>query len=240
MRIRFLASIFFSLIFALWPLTVAGAEDTNIVDLPVTDVCDIRVDDCWVEDNVCDFEFEDCVDPVVPDPEPSIPVIYPTEPPKPPVEPEPPVIDPEPPVIVPKPPVEPVIDPQPIPDPQPTVKPVVEPSKPVIPDVVLTPDEQHQALLDDLMNQAEQDDIQVPANIAAIPVLGSSIVALTDALNFVGNVGADMSPEVRKKAKQTLVSAVIVTQIAQLSTQTAMTAATASLANGSPKQRKMN
>lgn len=237
MRIRFLASIFFSLIFAFWPLTVTYAEDTDTVDLPVTNVCDIRVDDCWIEDNVCDFEFEDCVDPVVPDPEPSIPVIYPTVPP---VIVEPPVIVPEPPVIVPEPPLQPVVEPEPIPDPQPTIKPVVEPFTPVLPDIVLTPDEQHEALLNELMNQAQKDDIVVPANIAAIPVLGASIVALTDALNFVGNVGADMSPEVRKKAKQTLVSAVIVTQIAQLSTQTAMSAATASLANGSPKQRKIN
>ena len=153
-------------------------------------------------------------------------------------------VDPVPPVIDPVTPVEPVVDPEPIPDPQPTLEPVVVPVEPVIPDVtypdVLSPAEQHQVLMNELMTEAQADDIQVPENIASIPLLGDTAVALINALNFVGNVGADMTPEVRKKAKQTLVSAVIVTQIAQLSTQTAMSAATASVASSSPKQRKID
>jgi hypothetical protein len=172
------------------------------------------------------------VDPVIPDPTPTIPVILAT------ITPEPPVVvpvDPEPPVIVPVTPVEPVIVPEPIPAPQPTVEPVVEPLEPV-----LTPAEEYQAVLDNLMHEAQADDMQVPENIANIPLLGDTAVALINALNFVGNVGADMSPAVRKKAKQTLVSAVIVTQIAQLSTQTAMSAASASIASSSPKQRKID
>jgi hypothetical protein len=167
----------------------------------------------------------------IPDPEPTIPVVYPTEPPVDPVDP----VDPVPPVVDPVTPVEPVVDPEPIPAPEPTLEPVVEPSMPV-----LTPAEQHQAILDNLMLEAQADDIQVPENIASIPVFGQTAVAVINALNFVGNVGADMSPAVRKKAKQTLVSAVIVTQVAQLSTQTAMSAASASVASSSPKQRKID
>jgi len=178
------------------------------------------------------------VDPVIPDPTPTTPVVYPTEPPVVvPVDPVDPV-DPVPPVVVPVEPVtpvEPVVTPEPIPTVEPTLEPVVEPVEPV-----LTPAEQYQAVLDNLMTEAQADDIQVPENIASIPLLGDTAVALINALNFVGNVGADMTPEVRKKAKQTLVSAVIVTQIAQLSTQTAMSAATASVASSSPKQRKID
>lgn len=151
-----------------------------------------------------------------------------------------PPVDPEPPVIDPVTPVEPTTDPEPIPDPQPTVEPVVEPSSPeIVYPPILTPQEEHQALMNELMHEAQADDIQVPENIASIPLLGDTAVAVINALNFVGNVGADMTPAVRHKAKQEVVAAVIVTQIAQLSTQTAMTAASASVASGSPKTRKI-
>ena len=182
------------------------------------------------------------VNPVIPDPTPTTPVVYPTEPPvipvEPPIDPVIPVIPVEPPVIVPVTPVEPVepvVTPEPIPSVEPTLEPVVEPVEPV-----LTPAEQYQAVLDNLMTEAQADDIVVPEEIANIPVFGQTAVAIINALNFVGNVGADMTPAVRKQAKQTLVSAVIVTQIAQLSTQTAMSAASASIASSSPKQRKID
>jgi len=150
-------------------------------------------------------------------------------------------VDPEPPVIDPVTPVEPSPEPEPIPDPQPTLEPVVEPSEPeIVYPPIMTPQEEHQALMTALMDKAEEDDIVVPEELASIPLLGDTAVAVINALNFVGNVGADMTPAVRKQAKQTLVSAVIVTQIAQLSTQTAMTAATASVAASSPKTRKIN
>ena len=154
------------------------------------------------------------------------------------------IVVPVPPVIDPVTPVEPVVDPEPIPDPQPTLEPVVVPVEPdthnVVYPPVMSPTEQHQTLMNELMAEAQADDIQVPEELANIPLLGDTAVAVINALNFVGNVGADMTPAVRKQAKQTLVSAVIVTQIAQLSTQTAMTAASASVASGSPKQRKID
>ena len=196
---------------------------------------------------------QDTVEPVTPEP----PVIEPTPVPTIPVDPQPPVVPviPEPPVVpvVPEPPVVPVPEPkppvvpdvpvvapvtpvEPVPSPEPVItpEPTVEPLPPV-----LSPAEEHQQLLDNLLETAQADDIQVPENIAAIPVLGASIVALTDALNFMGNVGADMSPEVRATAKKEVVAAVVVTQIAQFSTNQAVASAQASAGStGSTKTRR--
>jgi hypothetical protein len=76
--------------------------------------------------------------------------------------------------------------------------------------------------LQQLLIVAQADDIVVDEQIAEIPVLGASIVAVVDAFNAFGNAGADMSPKVREKAEKTVVAAVIVTQIA--TTAVAMTA----------------
>ena len=89
------------------------------------------------------------------------------------------------------------------------------------------------------MEEAQADDIQIPEEIANIPVLGATIVALTDALNFMGNVGADMTPEVRAKAEKELIAAVVLTQITQFSTNQAVASAQASSgANGSSTRRR--
>jgi len=174
-------------------------------------------------------------DPVIPDPVIPDPVIPDPVVPDP-VVPEP--IIPEPPVIDPVTPVEPVLPPEPISTPEPVVEPVIEPLEPDLPivePVVPTPEEAHQILLDTLLEEAQADDVKIPEEIANIPVLGASIVALTNALNFVGNVGADMSPEVRAKAKQELVAAVVLTQISQFSTSQAVASA-----NGSGSTTKRN
>lgn len=207
----------------------------------------------WDSGVVPDSAFsQDVVEPVVdpvppiviPTPQPSIPVVVP----------EPPVVVPEPPVVVPDPPIvpvtpdKPVIVPDPIPVPETTPEPVVEPSSPDLPIIdpilppVLTPAEQHQQLLDNLMQSAQADDIQVPENIANIPLLGASIVALTDAINFMGNVGADMTPEVRAKAKKEVVAAVVLTQISQFATSQSLASAqsSASASNGSGSKTRRN
>jgi len=174
---------------------------------------------------------------IVPTPQPTVPVVVP----EPPVVPKPPVVDPvtpEPPVIPDVPVVEPVTPVEPSPSPEP----VITPEPPVFePEPVLSPAEEHQALLDNLLEQAQADDIQVPENIAAIPVLGATIVALTDALNFMGNVGADMSPEVRATAKKEVVAAIVLTQISQFATSQAVASAQVSAssgASGSSKTRR--
>jgi hypothetical protein len=61
---------------------------------------------------------------------------------------------------------------------------------------------------------AQADDIVVDPQIAGIPVFGATVVALTDAINYLGNVGADMSPKARATAKKEVIAAVIVTQVA--------------------------
>jgi hypothetical protein len=174
---------------------------------------------------------------IVPTPQPTVPVVIP----EPPIVPEPPVVEP----VTPVPPVipdVPVIEPVTPVEPSPTPEPVITAEPPVIvPEPVLSPAEEHQALLDNLLEQAQADDIEVPENLAAIPVLGATIVALTDALNFMGNVGADMSPEVRAKAKKEVIAAVVLTQISQFATSQAVASAQVSAssgASGSSKTRR--
>jgi len=74
--------------------------------------------------------------------------------------------------------------------------------------------EEYNLALEQLMVVAQADDIVVSEELANVPVLGATIVGLTNAFNALGNFGADMSPKVRAKAKQEVVAAVIVTQIA--------------------------
>ena len=151
-------------------------------------------------------------------------------------------VDPIDPPIDPVEPVEPVPTPEPTTDPEPTPEPTVEPVEPVLPEPeiveILTPQEQHSALMNILMEEAQADDIQVPEALAEIPLIGETAVAVINAINFVGNIGADMTPAVREKAEQSIVSAVIVTQIAQFSASTATAAAVSSASNTTSRVRK--
>jgi len=159
-----------------------------------------------------------------------------------PVDPVEPPVDPVTPPIDPVTPVEPVPTPEPTIDPEPTPEPVVEPVEPVLPEPaivdVLTPQEQHSALMNALMEEAQADDIQVPEALAEIPLLGATAVAVINAVNFIGNVGADMTPAVREQAEQSVVAAVIVTQIAQFSAQTAVASAVTTSSNATSRVRK--
>jgi len=129
------------------------------------------------------------------------------------------------PYVEPEPEPEPTTEPTPEPSPEPTVEPTVEPTPPT-----------EEEVMEELWAEATADDIVVSEELAAIPVLGSAIVALADAINFVGNVGADMSPEVRKQSEKVVVSAIIVTQIATQAAATAtMAAATSASASASSK-----
>lgn len=141
---------------------------------------------------------------------------------------EPPVVEPpvvEPPVVLP-----PVVEP-PVVEPEPSITDVdlssIDPRTLSDSDLqVLTEDayetletavpgsEEYALALEQLMVVAQADDIVVSEEIAEIPVLGATVVGLTNALNALGNFGADMSPKVREKAEKTLVAAVIVTQVA--------------------------
>jgi len=148
------------------------------------------------------------------------------------------------------------IIPEPLPEPEPPVSP--EPSEPELPVNVATVDPQslseeqvtelisvaneilenseqgspeYEEALDALFVAAQADDIEVNEELAAVPVLGATVVALADAINFMGNVGSDMSPKVREESKKIVVTAVVAVGAAvNAATGAALTAAAPSAA----------
>jgi len=176
------------------------------------------------------------VEPPIVEP-PIDPPIDPPVVPEPPVEPEPvdppvvvepelPVIEPELPVV--EEPMPPVVE---VPVKEPSITDTdlasIDPQSLSDADVALLLEDALQAFetavegspeyaqaLEQLLIVAQANDIVVSEELAAVPVLGATIVGLTNAINALGNFGADMSPKVRALAEQSVVSAVIVTQIA--------------------------
>jgi hypothetical protein len=143
-------------------------------------------------------------EPPAPAPEPAPPAPAPAPEPEPTPEPAPkpaPEPAPEPPAPAPEPPVEAEPAPEPAPEPEPIPEPAPDP---------VTVEEQ----LAVLAEEARADDPVVPEELAAIPLIGNAAVAVLEAFNALGNVGADMQPEVREEAQKAVVSAVIVGQIA--------------------------
>jgi hypothetical protein len=91
--------------------------------------------------------------------------------------------------------------------------------------------------LEALFVAAQADDIEVDPELAAVPVLGATVVALTDAINFMGNVGSDMSPAVRELAeKQVVVAVVAVGAAVQAATGAATSAAAAAASSVSSRK----
>jgi hypothetical protein len=69
--------------------------------------------------------------------------------------------------------------------------------------------------------------------------VGAVFEGLADAFNALNNIGADMSPAVREKAQEVVVSAIIVTQIAtQAAAMATQAAAAASASSGSSRRTK--
>lgn len=64
---------------------------------------------------------------------------------------------------------------------------------------------EYEKALDALFVAAQADDIVLSEELAAIP----GAEALIGAINFMGNVGADMSPKVREESKKIVVTAVV-------------------------------
>lgn len=96
---------------------------------------------------------------------------------------------------------------------------------------------EYEQALDALFLAAQEDDLEVDPTLAAVPLIGNLAVGLTDALNFAGNIGADMSPKVRELAeKQVLVSVVAVGAAVQAAAGAATSAAAA--ASSSTSSRK--
>jgi hypothetical protein len=63
----------------------------------------------------------------------------------------------------------------------------------------------YEQALEALFVAAQADDIVVDPALAAIP----GVSAAVDAINFLGNAGADMSPKVRAQSKKVVVTAVV-------------------------------
>ena len=72
----------------------------------------------------------------------------------------------------------------------------------------------YQQALEALAVAAQADDPEVPQELAAIPVLGNVAGAVLSTFNALGNVGADMAPQVRETAKKTVIASVIGVQAA--------------------------
>jgi len=83
---------------------------------------------------------------------------------------------------------------------------------------------EYEKALEALVVLAQADDVELPAELAAIPLLGDVAGAALEAFNAIGNIGADMSPQVRQQAKQTVVASVIVGQVATSAAMAAVSA----------------
>ncbi len=70
--------------------------------------------------------------------------------------------------------------------------------------------------LDALLLVAQSDDPELNPSVAAIPMLGEAAQTILDAFNSLGNIGSDMSPQVRQDSESVVVSAVIASQVAQV------------------------
>lgn len=145
-------------------------------------------------------------EPVLPvEPEPVVPEVVEPEAPVAPSRPDPePLPSPSPSPI----PIEPEPTPEPEPLPDPTLEEIFETAEPGSPE--------YQAALDALMEKAQEDDIELPVEIAAIPLIGDVAGAVLEVFNNLGNVGADMSPEVRERSEEVIIASVIVGQVAQV------------------------
>ena len=151
-----------------------------------------------------------------PAPEPAPPAPVPT----PEATPEPkPTVAPAPPVEAPKPPQPEIkIDLKTV-DPE-TISPVQQAVITQEAFAVLATAEQgspaYEQALEALAVVAEADDPELPAELAAIPLLGNVAGAVMDTFNAVGNIGADISPAERERGQQVVVGTVIVGQMASV------------------------
>jgi hypothetical protein len=88
---------------------------------------------------------------------------------------------------------------------------------------------EYEQALDALYLAAEQDDIVLPEELAAIP----GLQAATELINFLGNAGADMSPAKREEAKKIVVTAVVAAGVAVQAAASAATSAAVSSGSSS-------
>ena len=179
---------------------------------------------------------------VNPTPDPVVPVVEPV------VIPEPPIVEPspKPPVVEPTvPPKEDVsniatvdlkaINPQELTDKQ--VEQLVSAAETVLA-TAAEGSPQYEKALEALAVAAQADDIQVPEELAAIPGVGPAAVAVVNAFNALGNLGADMSPAHRETAKKEVVAAIVLTQVTTAAIGAATSAATSTASSSGSAARR--
>jgi hypothetical protein len=91
----------------------------------------------------------------------------------------------------------------------------------------------YEQALEALAVAAEADDEQLPEELAAIPLIGDVAGAALEVFNNLGNVGADMAPQVREQAEKTVIASVIAAQAAISAVGAATSAATSAAASAS-------
>jgi hypothetical protein len=92
--------------------------------------------------------------------------------------------------------------------------------------------EEYEQALDALFLAAEADDIVLDEALVAIPLLGDVLGGATELVNFLGNAGADMSPEVREDSEKVVVTAIVAVQAALSAISISGIATTVNIRNG--------
>ncbi len=92
--------------------------------------------------------------------------------------------------------------------------------------------EEYEQALEALLVAAQADDIVLDEALAAIPLLGDVLGGATELVNFLGNAGADMSPEVREDSEKVVVTAIVAVQAALSAVSISGIATTVNLRNG--------
>ena len=92
--------------------------------------------------------------------------------------------------------------------------------------------EEYEQALEALFVAAQADDIVLDEALAAIPLLGDVLGGATELVNFLGNAGADMSPQVREDSEKIVVTAVVAVQAALSAVSISGIATTVNLRSG--------
>jgi hypothetical protein len=91
---------------------------------------------------------------------------------------------------------------------------------------------EYEQALDALFLAAQADDIVLDEALASIPLLGDILGGATELINFLGNAGADMSPQVREDSEKVVVTAIVAVQAALSAISISGIATTVNLRNG--------
>jgi hypothetical protein len=91
---------------------------------------------------------------------------------------------------------------------------------------------EYEQALEALFVAAQADDIVLDEALAAIPLLGDVLGGATELINFLGNAGSDMSPQVREDSEKVVVTAIVAVQAALSAVSISGIATTVNLRNG--------